>query len=158
MKIKTFLIGALINIAAGVLFGISLAMVEMFIPSLFFAGILGGIYIGVKRKRPMINCFYDGLIIGIPSSIVLAGILFPIFWFSGSVFRYDPDPLVLILTVTIGTFTLTGLVGSPFGGFLTGAYYRYLKKDRGEGELYESYLEEKVAEKDKKVAALLNDK
>ncbi|MHA1186892.1 MAG: DUF5518 domain-containing protein [Candidatus Heimdallarchaeota archaeon] len=157
MKIKTFIIGALINIVSGVLFSLSLAMVEMFIPSLFFAGILGGIYVGVKRKRPMINCFYDGFIIGIPSSIILAAIIFPIFWFQGNVFNYNPEPVIMIISIVIGTFALTGIVGSPLGGILTGAYYRYAKKDRGEGELYESYLEEKVSEKDKKFAALLDD-
>ncbi|MHA1308295.1 MAG: hypothetical protein ACTSO7_15340 [Candidatus Heimdallarchaeota archaeon] len=158
MKIKIFIIGVIINVASGVLFSLSLAMVEMFIPSLFFAGILGGIYVGVKRRRPMINCFYDGFIIGIPSSIILAAIIFPIFWFQGSIFNYTPEPIIMVLSITIGTFSLTGLVGSPLGGILVGAYYRYAKKDRGEGELYESYLEEKVSEKDKKVAALLNDR
>ena len=157
MKGKTFLIGVLINVAAGVLFSISLAMVDLFIPSLFFAGILGGIYIGIKRKRPMINCFYDGFIIGIPSSLILAGILIPIFWFRGSVLNYDPDTVVLILTVTFGTLLLTGVVGSPLGGILTGVYYRYLKKDRGEDELYESYLEGKISEKDKTHAFLNED-
>jgi len=152
VKTKTFFIGVLINVVAGVLFSLSLAMVELFIPSLFFAGILGGIYIGIKRKRPMINCFYDGFIIGFPSSLILAGILFPIFWFRGSVFHYTPDPLILILTVTLGTFVITGMVGSPLGGILTGVYYRYWKKDRGEGELYESYLEGKISEKDKNSA------
>jgi hypothetical protein len=157
VKIKTFIIGALLNIVSGVIFSLSLAMVEMFIPSLFFAGVIGGIYVGMQRKRPMINCFYDGFIIGVPSSIILAAIIFPIFWFQGSVFGYTPEPIIMIISITIGTFALTGLVGSPLGGMLVGAYYRYAKKDRGEGELYESYLEEKVSEKDKKIAALMED-
>ena len=75
MKTKTFLIGVLITIVSGVIFSLSLSMVEMFIPSLLFAGVLGGIYVGVKRKRPMINCFYDGFIVGVPSSILLAAII-----------------------------------------------------------------------------------
>jgi hypothetical protein len=132
-------------------------MVEMFIPSLLFAGVLGGIYVGIKRKRPMINCFYDGFIVGVPSSILLAALIFPIFWFFGSVFNYNRELIIMIISITIGTFALTGIVGGPLGGILVGAYYRYAKKDRGEGELYESYLEEKVSEKDKKITALLED-
>jgi hypothetical protein len=157
MKLKTFIIGSLLNILAGCAFCISLAMADLFIPSLLFAGVIGGIYVGIKRKRPMINCFYDGFIIGIPSSIILAGMLFPIFWFFSNIFITSSDPVIMIVMVTAGTFILTGLVGSPIGGLLTGAYYRYLKKDRGEGELYESYLEEKVSDKNKKIAALMND-
>jgi hypothetical protein len=45
---------------------------------------------------------------------------------------------------------LGGLVGAPFGGLLMGLFYRYLIKDRGEKELYDSYLEEKTTDKKRK--------
>ncbi|MFW9922693.1 MAG: hypothetical protein ACFFDW_05305, partial [Candidatus Thorarchaeota archaeon] len=43
-----------------------------------------------------------------------------------------------------GTFLLTGVAGGITGGLGVGLYYRYLHKDRGELELYETYIEDKT--------------
>ena len=126
-------------------------MLGLFIPSLLFSGVLGGIYVGIRRKRPMISCVYDGFITSIPTSILLSVNLALMLWFYHLVRYEDINFGAFFFIVFAGTFLLTGVVGGAFGGLTVGAYYRYLKKDRGEIELYETYLEEKtVADKKKK--------
>ena len=49
---------------------------------------------------------------------------------------------------------MSSLVGGPFGGLIMGLFYRYLIKDRGEGELYESYIDQKTD--DKKIKDLMD--
>jgi hypothetical protein len=50
---------------------------------------------------------------------------------------------------------LGGFAGSPIGGLLMGLFYRYIVKDRGEKELYDSYIEEKTSDK-KKIEELMD--
>lgn len=151
MRFQDFAIGALIILLSGTLFSLSYDMLGLFIPSLLFSGILGGVYVGIKRKRPMISCAYDGFTTSVPASIFLSVILAVMIWFYHLVRYEDISFIPFFFIVLTGTFLLTGIVGGAFGGLSVGIYYRYLKKDRGEIELYETYLEEKtIADKKKK--------
>ncbi|MFW9921848.1 MAG: DUF5518 domain-containing protein, partial [Candidatus Thorarchaeota archaeon] len=80
MNIKTFLIGSAIIIVTGILFCIPVNSIGLFIPSLSISGILGGIYAGFKRKRPLMNCAYDGFVTSLPASIILGLLLIPLLW------------------------------------------------------------------------------
>lgn len=150
LRFKDFGIGLLIILVSGTVFSLSYEMLGLFIPSLLFAGVLGGIYVGVKRKRPMFSCIYDGFIVSVPSSILLSGILSLMLWYFHEV-RYEGFMfLPFFFIVLAGSFLLTGIVGGAVGGLAVGLYYRYLKKDRGEMELYETYMEEKTVSSNKK--------
>jgi len=146
LKARTFFIGLLIIAAASLIFLISPEALYLILPSLLFAGVAGGIYIGYMRRRPIISCFYDGLIVGIPGSLVQAAIAMPILWYYHSVFTQQNAVTMLFLMV-LSSFMLCGVVGVPAGAALSGIYYRYLKRDRGEMELYETLLDEKTSEK-----------
>ena len=148
MKGKTFLIGILIIIAATIVFTFPADSVPLLIPSLLFAGVAGGLFVGYIRKRPLISCMYDGLIISIPASFIQAAVVTPIFWYYHNL-RVDNAPLRFVIIIFSASIMLCGIVGGPFGGLALGLYYRYVKKDRGEGELYEKYLEEKTKKKEK---------
>ncbi len=124
-------------------------MIELIIPSLFFTGVAGGVFVGIKRKRPMTNCMYDGFIVSIPTSILLGLVLVPLFWFYHDVQSLNTPFWSFFSMVFFGAIMLTGITGGPIGGLITGVYFRYVKQDRGEGELYETYLEDKMSD-DKK--------
>ena len=78
LKAKTFFIGTLIVAVSSLIFLISPEALYLILPSLLFAGVAGGLYVGYMRKRPIISCFYDGLIVGIPGSLIKAAISMPI--------------------------------------------------------------------------------
>ena len=141
LKAKTFFIGLLIVAVSSLIFLISPEALYLILPSLLFAGVAGGLYIGFMRKRPIINCFYDGLIVGIPGSIIQAAISMPILWYYHSVFTQQ-NALTMLFMMLLSSFMLCGVVGVPSGAALSGMYYRYLKRDRGEMELYETLLNE----------------
>ncbi len=149
MNVKTFLIGLLIILVATVIFTLPAESVPLLIPSLLFAGVAGGLYVGYVRKRPLITCFYDGLIVSIPASLLQAVVVVLILWFYHNL-RVDNTPIKLVVIIFAISIMLGGVVGGPFGGLALGLYYRYVKRDRGEGELYEKYLEEKIRDDDKK--------
>lgn len=130
-------------------------LLPLLIPSLLLAGIAGGVLAGFKRKRPMTSCMYDGGIISLPSSILLGLALVPMFWFYHDVQSLDFGFWRFFFLVFSGAILLTGVTGGPLGGLIVGAYYRYLKQDRGEGDLYETYLEDKTDDKKNKSAAEL---
>lgn len=119
-------------------------MMPLLIPSLLFAGVAGGVFVGIKRKRPMSNCLYDGFIVSFPSSIILGLGLIPMIWLYHDYQSLNITFWPFFFTVLVGSIMLTGIAGGPIGGLLTGLYYRYLKQDRGEGDLYETYLEDKI--------------
>lgn len=146
LRLQTFFIGTFVIIVLGIIFSLSFEMLELLIPSLFFTGIAGGIFVGIKRKRPMTNCMYDGFIVSIPASIFLGLVLIPLFWFYHDVQNLNIAFWPFFFTVFFGAIMLTGITGGPIGGLLTGVYYRYVKQDRGEGELYETYLEDKIGD------------
>ncbi|MCE7745084.1 MAG: hypothetical protein GPJ52_08130 [Candidatus Heimdallarchaeota archaeon] len=146
MKAKTFFIGILIVAVSSLIFLISPEALYLILPSLLFAGVAGGLYVGYMRKRPIISCFYDGLIVGIPGSLIQAAISMPILWYYHSVFTQQNAVTMLFLMV-LSSFMLCGVVGVPSGAALSGIYYRYLKRDRGEMELYEILLDEKTNDK-----------
>lgn len=149
MHYKTFLIGAGIVVVSGVVFNIPLGAIELFIPSLLFAGILGGIYVAIKRKRPLINCAYDGFLTSMPASFILGLVLIPLFWFYHGAQSSDFGFTPFFFTIIGAAVLLSGLAGGAFGGLCVGLYYRYLKKDRGELELYKAYIEERSAQKNR---------
>ncbi|MGC9777611.1 MAG: hypothetical protein HZR80_00030 [Candidatus Heimdallarchaeota archaeon] len=149
MNVKTFLIGLLIILVATVIFTLPAESVPLLIPSLLFAGVAGGLYVGYVRKRPLITCLYDGLIVSIPASLLQAVVVVLILWFYHNL-RVDNTPIKLVVIIFAISIMLGGVVGGPFGGLALGLYYRYVKRDRGEGELYEKYLEEKIRDDDKK--------
>lgn len=146
LKAKTFFIGLLIVAVSSLIFLISPEALYLILPSLLFAGVAGGLYVGFMRKRPIISCFYDGLIIGIPGSIIQAAISMPILWYYHSVFTQQ-NALTMLFMMLLSSFMLCGVVGVPSGAALSGMYYRYLKRDRGEMELYETLLDEKTNDK-----------
>lgn len=146
MKAKTFFIGILIVAVSSLIFLISPEALYLILPSLLFAGFAGGVYVGYMRKRPIISCFYDGLIVGIPGSLIQAAISMPILWYYHSVFTQQ-NAMTMLLIMLLCSFMLCGVVGVPSGAALSGMYYRYLKRDRGEMELYETLLDEKTNEK-----------
>ncbi|NPE09704.1 MAG: hypothetical protein GNW80_15570 [Asgard group archaeon] len=146
MKAKTFFIGILIVAVSSLIFLISPEALYLILPSLLFAGVAGGVYVGFMRKRPIISCFYDGLIVGVPGSLIQAAISMPILWYYHSVFTQQNAVSMLFLMVFC-SFMLCGVVGVPSGAALSGMYYRYLKRDRGEMELYETLLNEKTSDK-----------
>ncbi len=146
MKAKTFFIGLLIVAVSSLIFLISPEALYLILPSLLFAGFAGGVYVGYMRKRPIISCFYDGLIVGIPGSLIQAAIAMPILWYYHSVFTQQ-NAMTMLLLMVLSSFMLCGVVGVPSGAALSGMYYRYLKRDRGEMELYETLLDEKTNEK-----------
>ena len=146
LKARTFFIGILIIAVSSLIFLISPEALYLILPSLLFAGVVGGLYIGYMRKRPIISCFYDGLIVGIPGSLIQAAISMPILWYYHSVFSQQ-NALTMLFLMVLSSFMLCGVVGVPSGAALSGIYYRYLKRDRGEMELYETLLEEKTNKK-----------
>ncbi len=146
VKAKTFFIGILIVAVSSLIFLISPEALYLILPSLLFAGFAGGVYVGYMRKRPIISCFYDGLIVGIPGSLIQAAISMPILWFYHSVYTQQ-NAMTMLLIMLLCSFMLCGVVGVPSGAALSGMYYRYLKRDRGEMELYETLLDEKTNEK-----------
>jgi len=146
VKAKTFFIGILIVAVSSLIFLISPEALYLILPSLLFAGFAGGVYVGYMRKRPIISCFYDGLIVGIPGSLIQAAIAMPILWYYHSVFTQQ-NAMTMLLLMVLSSFMLCGVVGVPSGAALSGMYYRYLKRDRGEMELYETLLDEKTNEK-----------
>lgn len=146
LKAKTFFIGLLIVAVSSLIFLISPEALYLILPSLLFAGVAGGVYIGYIRKRPIISCFYDGLIVGIPGSLIQAAISMPILWYYHSVFTQQ-NALTMLFMMFLCSFMLCGVVGVPSGAALSGMYYRYLKRDRGEMELYETLLDEKTNDK-----------
>ena len=146
LKARTFFIGILIIAVSSLIFLISPEALYLILPSLLFAGVAGGLYIGYMRKRPIISCFYDGLIVGIPGSLIQAAIAMPILWYYHSVFSQQ-NALTMLFLMLLSSFMLCGVVGVPSGAALSGIYYRYLKRDRGEMELYETLLEEKTNKK-----------
>ncbi|TET29040.1 MAG: hypothetical protein E3J70_08055 [Candidatus Heimdallarchaeota archaeon] len=146
MKARTFFIGILIIAVSSLIFLISPEALYLILPSLLFAGVAGGLYVGYMRKRPIISCFYDGLIVGIPGSLIQAAISMPILWYYHSVFSQQ-NALTMLFLMLLSSFMLCGVVGVPSGAALSGIYYRYLKRDRGEMELYETLLEEKTNKK-----------
>ena len=148
LKAKTFFIGILIVAVSSLIFLISPDALYLILPSLLFAGVAGGVYIGFKRKRPIISCFYDGLLVGIPGSLIQAAISMPILWYYHSVFTQQ-NALTMLFLMLLSSFMLCGVVGVPSGAALSGIYYRYLKRDRGEMELYETLLDEKTRDKSK---------
>jgi len=146
LKARTFFIGILIIAVSSLIFLISPEALYLILPSLLFAGVAGGLYVGYMRKRPIISCFYDGLIVGIPGSLIQAAISMPILWYYHSVFSQQ-NALTMLFLMLLSSFMLCGVVGVPSGAALSGIYYRYLKRDRGEMELYETLLEEKTNKK-----------
>jgi hypothetical protein len=148
LKAKTFFIGILIIAVSSLIFLISPDALYLILPSLLFAGVAGGVYVGYMRKRSIISCFYDGLIVGIPGSIIQAAISMPILWYYHSIFSQQ-NALTMLLLMLLSSFMLCGVVGVPAGAALSGMYYRYLKRDRGEMELYETILDEKTSDKSK---------
>jgi len=146
VKAKTFFIGILIVAVSSLIFLISPEALYLILPSLLFAGFAGGVYVGYMRRRPIISCFYDGLIVGIPGSLIQAAIAMPILWYYHSVFNQQ-NAMTMLLLMVLSSFMLCGVVGVPSGAALSGMYYRYLKRDRGEMELYETLLDEKTNEK-----------
>ena len=155
LRLQTFFIGMFITILVGMIFSLSFQVLPILIPTLLFAGVAGGIFAGLKRKRPMANCMYDGAIVSFPASFILGAALVPLFWFYHDVQHLDFGFGPFFFLIFTGTVLLTGITGGPLGGLTVGLYYRYLKQDRGEGELYETYLEEKTDEKNKKSKAQL---
>ncbi len=146
LKAKTFFIGILIVAVSSLIFLISPEALYLILPSLLFAGVAGGLYVGYMRKRPIISCFYDGLIVGIPGSLIQAAISMPILWYYHSVFTQQ-NAITMLFLMVLSSFMLCGVVGVPSGAALSGIYYRYLKRDRGEMELYETLLDEKTNDK-----------
>lgn len=158
LRLQTFFIGIFITLIVGLLFSLSFEMLQLLIPSLLFSGIAGGVFVGLKRKRPMTSCMYDGGIMGLPASIILGLALVPMFWFYHDAQSLNFGFWRFFFLVFSGSVLLAGIAGAPLGGLLVGVYYRYLKQDRGEGELYETYLEDKTDDSKKKSAAeLLGD-
>lgn len=150
MRLQTFFIGVFVILIFGFIFSFSFEMLPLLIPSLFFTGIAGGVFVAIKRKRPMTNCMYDGFIVSIPASVILGLALIPLFWFYHDVQALNIAFWPFFFMVFAGSLMLTGITGGPIGGLLTGVYYRYVKRDRGEGELYETYLEDKISDDKKK--------
>ena len=146
LKARTFFIGILIIAVSSLIFLISPEALYLILPSLLFAGVVGGLYIGYMRKRPIISCFYDGLIVGIPGSLIQAAISMPILWYYHSVFTQQ-NAITMLFMMLLSSFMLCGVVGVPSGAALSGMYYRYWKRDRGEMELYETLLDEKTNSK-----------
>ncbi|NHJ39663.1 MAG: hypothetical protein FK731_06480 [Asgard group archaeon] len=150
MKPKNFFIGLAIISVSTLVFTLPMDSEEIVIPSLLFAGLFGGLYIGYIRKRPLISCLYDALILGLIASILQAAIVLPLLWYYHG-FRYNMiNPVRFFLLWFFASVILGGFSGSPIGGLIMGLFYRYLIRDRGEKELYESYIEEKTSEKRKK--------
>jgi hypothetical protein len=156
LKAKDFLIGTAIISIATFIFCFPTNSLDMVIPSLLFAGVLSGLYVGYQRKRPLIYCMYDGLVMGLPASLIQGVILIPILWFLQGIGNETQTPLRFITLWLSASIMLGGLVGAPFGGLLMGLFYRYLIKDRGEKELYDTYLEEKTSDKKKKKQELMD--
>ena len=153
LRARTFFIGLLIIAVSSLIFLISPDALYLILPSLLIAGLIGGMYIGYMRKRPIISCFYDGLIVGIPGCIIQAGISMPILWYYHGILSQQ-NALTMLFLMLLASFMLCGVVGTPAGAALSGMYYRYLKRDRGEMELYETILDEK-SEGKRKVDKLL---
>ncbi len=148
LRPRTFFIGILIIAVSSLIFLISPEALYLILPSLLIAGLVGGLYVGYIRKRPIISCFYDGLIVGIPGCVIQAGISMPILWYYHNI--YDQQNfLTMLFLMLLASFMLCGVVGTPAGAALSGMYYRYFKRDRGEMELYETILEEKTEGKRK---------
>lgn len=155
MKAKEFFIGLAIICVSTLIFCFPKGARELVIPSLLFAGLLGGLFVGYVRKRPLISCLYDGLILGLIASLLQAAIILPLLWYYHGV-RYEfVNPIRFFLLWFFGSILLSGFAGSPIGGLMMGLFYRYLVRDRGEKELYESYIEEKITDK-KKIDDLLD--
>jgi hypothetical protein len=72
----------------------------------------------------------------------------PILWYYHDILTQQ-NALQLIILMLIASLMLCGVVGTPAGAALSGMYYRYWKRDRGEMELYETILDEKSEGKSK---------
>ncbi|NHJ84823.1 MAG: hypothetical protein FK734_05135 [Asgard group archaeon] len=145
MELKTFLITALIIDISTIIFLLPSESIYLIIPSFVASGLLGGLYTGYMRKRPLINCLYDGFIIGIPISITQGAIAIPILWYFHGLATAGA-PLRFIFIIFSSVILLSGIVGSPAGSGFMGIIYRYLVRDRGEAELYDYYIEDKIKE------------
>lgn len=137
-------------LVSGVIFSITTADTYVIIPSFLFAGIIGGVYAGAIRKRPMVNCLYDGFLVSLPASFLLSLVLLPVFWFVHGMNVSSGGLFNVVVVLWSGVFLLTGIVGGPAGGLFAGIYFRYLKDDRGEAELYSSVIEEKAKKSGKR--------
>lgn len=140
---KDFFLALLIILIATLIFSLPIDTRDLLLPSLLFSGVLGGLFVGYKRKRPLISCFYDGFMVGIPSGFLQAAIVVPIYLYFHALIYEMSSPVQFILLTSLACIMLGGFVGAPFGGLIMGLFYRYLKIDRGEGELYETYIDEK---------------
>jgi len=146
LRRKDFWIAQLIVIIVSIIFVLSGDALYLLIPSVLFSGTLGGIYVGYFRKRPLISCVYDGMLLGFPAGFLQASAIIPILWFYHGQ-NYDVrSPISFVFLIFTLCIMTVGLVGAPFGGLLIGLFYRYLRADRGEVDLYESYLETKTQE------------
>lgn len=141
MKIKTFIFGVLIILVSGTI----LCLPEYTIPAVFFTGIFGGIYVGIVRKRPLVRCLYDGLIISIPASILFTFIAVPLVGFLHLEYRVFDEFFTLFWFLLLGLILTIGITGGPLGALMVGLYYLKLKK-QDEIELYEPYMEHKVGD------------
>ncbi|NHK32670.1 MAG: hypothetical protein FK730_15070 [Asgard group archaeon] len=149
MKAKNFFIGLALICVSTLIFCFPRDARELVIPSLLFAGLIGGLYIGYIRKRPLISCLYDGLVLGLIVSLLQAAIVLPLLWYYHGIRNEFINPVRFFLLWFFGSILLSGLAGSPMGALIMGFFYRYLIKDRGEKELYDSYIEEKTSDKRK---------
>ncbi|HUT82537.1 MAG TPA: hypothetical protein VMZ29_15170 [Candidatus Bathyarchaeia archaeon] len=150
MKMKDFFLALFIILIATLIFSLPIDTRDLLLPTLLFSGVLGGIYVGYKRKRPLVSCFYDGFLIGLPSGFLQAAIVVPLYLYYHELIYELTSPIQFILLTSLACIMLGGFVGAPFGGLLMGLFYRYLKIDRGEGDLYETYLGEKTKKSNKK--------
>jgi len=147
---KDFFLALFIILIATLIFSLPIDTRDLLLPTLLFSGVLGGIYVGYKRKRPLVSCFYDGFLIGLPSGFLQAAIVVPLYLYYHELIYELTSPIQFILLTSLACIMLGGFVGAPFGGLLMGLFYRYLKIDRGEGDLYETYLGEKTKKSNKK--------
>ncbi|MHA1629998.1 MAG: hypothetical protein ACTSXO_04405 [Candidatus Heimdallarchaeota archaeon] len=144
MRQKDYLFGFLIVIICSIIFVLPADALYLIIPSILIAGAAGGMYVGYVRKRPLISCVYDGFILGILASLVQAAVIIPILWYYHNQSYDIGTPLRFVFLIFALCLLTAGFVGGPFGGLIMGLFYRYLRRDRGEADLYESYLETKT--------------
>ena len=147
MKVKDFFIILLIIDILTVVFCFPAGTQYLIMPSLLFSGFCGGIYVAYLRKEPIISCFYDGFIVGIPISITQGAIASLLLWYYQGM-RFQPiDPFRFILLIFGAAIAFSGIVGVPFGSLLTGLFYHYFRRNKRELDLYESLIEEKSQKK-----------
>jgi len=151
MKMKHFLISLLITIITTIIFTLPGGdTMGLLMPTILFSGVAGGIYIGYMRKRPLISCFYDGFIVGMVAGFLQIFVVLPILWYYHNLRLEVSTPIRFIFMIALACVMLTGLAGGPIGGLVIGLFYRYVQKDRGETDLYESYLDDKMNPDDRK--------